>query len=122
MGSEEIYGNQISHESKEIRDKVLKDDNTTNKNFNMNKTNNGSLDVQFENEADFYRKKSLKEDFLIFNVTVEGITNLFLNICYLFSLTKNFNIFILKLIISKGFATLLITITVTKFLLTLLWL
>ena len=116
MGSEEIYGNEISHESKEIRDKVFKDDNTTNKNFNMNKTNNGSLDVQFENEADFYRKKSLKEDFLIFNVTVEGITNLFLNICYLFSLTKNFNIFILKLIISKGFATLSI------FFLTLLWL
>ena len=48
MGSEEIYGNEISHESKEIRDKVIKDDDTTNKNFKMNKINNRCSDVQFK--------------------------------------------------------------------------
>ena len=77
MGSEEIYGNEISHESKEIRDKVIKDDDTTSKNFKMNKINNQCSDVQFKNGAGFYIRKSLKEDFLTFNVTVEGITNLF---------------------------------------------
>ena len=68
MGSEKIYG------SKEIWDKVLKDNNTTNKNFKTNNINNWCPDVNFKNEADFDRRKSLKEDFLFYDVTVEGTT------------------------------------------------
>ena len=56
----------------------------------MNNINNGCPDVNFKSEADFDRRKSLKEDFLFYDVTVEGTTqDMFVKYLTLFQFNKS---------------------------------
>ena len=74
MGPNEMgNGNKISYGNQRIRDKVLKENKNKNEGFDESRISLHHFDKEYENDANFYDKKSLKEDFLYFHATVEGL-------------------------------------------------
>ena len=78
MGPNEMgNGNKISYGNQRIRDKVLKEKKNKNEGFDESRISLHHFDKEYENDAIFYDKKSLKEDFLYFHATVEGLRLIF---------------------------------------------
>ena len=72
MGHKDMSYTNISHNNKEIRDQVLEENNKKSKNYHDYNDYNECCEIECKDETDFCRRKSLNEDFLCFNVTVEG--------------------------------------------------
>ena len=72
MGDDDILCDKISRKNKNKRHKVLEDHNKKNTSHHNYIKLNEYSEVEYENESSFYRRNSLNEDFLCFNVTTEG--------------------------------------------------
>ena len=72
MGHDDILCDKISRKNKNKRHKVLEDHNKKSTNYHNYIKLNEYSEVEYENESSFYRRNSLNEDFLCFNVTTEG--------------------------------------------------
>ena len=72
MGHKDMSYTNISHNNKEIRDQVLEENNKKSKNYHDYNDYNECCEIECKDETDFRRRNSLNEDFLCFNVTVEG--------------------------------------------------